>query len=60
MLKMERDLQFQDAQSTSMELDLFAFDQVNPEDRLRDQFPNTEQPGMSYYITYASSEFFNA
>ena len=37
----------------------FAFDQVNLEGRLRDQFPNTEQPGMSYYITYASSEFFN-
>ena len=37
----------------------FAFDQVNLEGRLRDQFPNTEKPGMSYYITYASSEFFN-
>ena len=37
----------------------FAFDQVNLEGRLRDQFPNIEKPGISYYMTYASSEFFN-
>lgn len=40
-----------------LQVSALSLDQHQAQKTNQDQFPKTEHPGMTYYLTYASSEF---
>ena len=40
-----------------LQVSALSLDQYQAQKTNQDQFPKTEHPGMTYYLTYSSSEF---